>query len=149
MNVIYFVVFILLLLFFLGLVFRNIFGWASVTICHFTLLCNHYNECGLKFVATQPAVPGSWSVRTIEKASGRQAGSAASGIRDPGSVAPSFSTRPCSSPGRISIVYNAREPETGQHNSAKYIRLKMKKVIIVVIIIIIIIIINNYSPKWW
>ena len=37
---------------FLRLVFRNIFGWASVTICYLSLLCNHYKGCVLKLVAT-------------------------------------------------------------------------------------------------
>ena len=46
---------------------------------------------------------GSRSVRTIEKASGRPAGSAASGIREwkGEGVSPSFSTRLRSSPARI------------------------------------------------
>ena len=37
---------------FLRLVFRNIFGWASVIIRHLSLLCNHYKECILELLAT-------------------------------------------------------------------------------------------------
>ena len=59
-------------------------------------------EVLLRLFLYSPFVPGSRSVRTIEKVSGWQAGSAASGILEwKGEVAPSFSTRPRLSPARI------------------------------------------------